>query len=325
MLAGGFPDSVVPTGMPKGKTYDVVVVGGINTDYLVKGPQLPGPGETRDGEDFLEAPGGKGANQAVAAARLGARVAFIGCVGKDVRGTALLRGLKAEKIHIQAACTKPGVPTGVALIMVGAGGEKQIFVAPGANHELLPRDIERARNVLCSAKVLLLQFEIPIQSTLAAAKLAKAAGACIVLDPAPPSKPPRELLALVDVIRPNASEMEALTGIKVKDAPSARRAAKKLFSHGTKLVATEAGEQGDLLLWEGGEKSLPRLKVKSVDATGAGDAFAAGLAVALAEGKSFEEAGRWANAAGALATTRFGAQPAMPRRREVEKILRTKQ
>lgn len=309
-------------GMRSGKIYDVVVAGGINTDYLVRGPRLPQPGETVDGEEFLEAPGGKGANQAVAAARLGARVAFVGAVGKDARGAMLLQRLKAEKINTTAAIEKSKVPTGVALIMVEAGGEKQIFVAPGANHKLSPVDIARGGQVLSSTRVVLLQFEIPMETTLAAAQLARESGAIVVLDPAPPGKVPRGLLSLIDVIRPNAAEAEALTGVKVKDVASARRAARKLFAFGIKLVATEAGNDGDLLLWEGGERLLPRLKVRPVDATGAGDAFAAGLAVAMAEGASYSEAGRLANAAAALATTKFGAQPAMPRRREVERLLR---
>lgn len=308
--------------MRNGKLYDVVVVGGINTDYLVRGPRLPQPGETVNGTEFLEAPGGKVANQAVAAARLGARVAFVGAVGKDARGATLLRSLRVEKIDTRAAVAKSKVPTGVALIMVEAQGEKQIYVAPGANHELSPRDVAQAKMLLGSARVLLLQFEVRMETTLAAAKIARESGALVVLDPAPPGKLLRGLLSLIDVIRPNAAEAEALTGVKVKDAASARRAAKKLFVHGIKLVATEAGNEGDLLLWEGGEQLLPRLKVKSVDATGAGDAFAAGLAVALAEGASYKEAGRLANAAAALATTKIGAQPAMPRRREVERLLK---
>ncbi|MDB6034310.1 MAG: ribokinase [Verrucomicrobiales bacterium] len=305
-----------------GKSYDVVVIGGINTDYLVRGTRLPRAGETVDGKEFLEAPGGKGANQAVAAARLGARVAFAGCVGNDARGTALLRGLKAEGIHTAGATRASKAPTGVALIMVEAGGEKQILVAPGANHALSVTDLEKAKRLLGSTRVLLIQFEVPMKATLWAARLARAAGACVVLDPAPPAQASRDLLSLVDVVRPNASEAEALTGLKVKDVRSARRAAEKLLAQGIKLVATQAGDEGDLLVWNGGEKLLPRIKVKSVDATGAGDAFAAGLAVALAEGQSYEAAGALANAAAALATTKFGAQPAMPFRREVERLMK---
>jgi ribokinase len=268
----------------------------------------------------LEAAGGKGANQAVAAARLGARVAFIGCVGIDLRGTALLRNLRAEGISVVAATRIAEVATGVALIMVGAGGEKQIFVAPGANHALTPADVDKAKRVLQDTRVLMIQFEVPVQTTLRAARIAKAAGACVVLDPAPPAEAPRGLLSLVDVVRPNASEAKALTGLQVIDARSARRAAKKLFSFGIKLVAMQAGDEGDMLIWKEGEVLLPRLNVKSVDATGAGDAFAAGLAVALAEGLSYPAAGALANAAAALATTKFGAQPAMPSRREVNKM-----
>jgi ribokinase len=170
--------------------------------------------------------------------------------------------------------------------------------------------------------VLLMQFEVPMPAVKTAAKIAHAAGVRIVLDPAPPAKAPAALLRLIDVIRPNSSEAKALTGVEVGDCKSARRAARKLFSYGIKVAAIQAGDQGDLIIWPGGDQLLPRLKVKTVDATGAGDAFAAGLAVALAEGRSYPDAGAFANAAAALATTKFGAMPAMPRRREVLTLMK---
>jgi ribokinase len=206
--------------------------------------------------------------------------------------------------------------------MVDKSGEKQIFCAPGANHELTASRIRKAASVIKQARVLLIQFEVPLSTVLAAARIAHAASVRVVLDPAPPVKPPAELLKLVHVIRPNASEAKALTGIHVKDLDSARSAARKLIAHGISAVATEAGKQGDLIIWRNGERLLRRLKVKTVDATGAGDAFAAGFSVALAKGRSYDDAAAFANAAAALATTKFGAMPAMPYRRDVLSLLR---
>jgi ribokinase len=302
------------------KKYDVVVVGGANTDYVVKGRRLPLPGETVDGDFFLEAHGGKGANQAVACVRLGARVAFIGRLGRDRRGDEAIRNLRREGVHVSQVGREPGTPTGVALIMVDADGEKQILVLPGANHRLTITDIKRAAPLLRSTKILLIQYEVPIPALLLAAQIARKAGARIVLDPAPARPSPKQLLRLVDIVRPNASETEALTGLKVRNAATARRAAKKLFAAGIRAVALQLGDRGDLIIWREGEQWLPRLKVRTVDATGAGDAFAAGLAVALAEGRPYREAGLFANTAAALATTKLGAQPALPRRHEVIRL-----
>ena len=302
--------------------YDVVVVGGANTDFLIRGGSLPKPGDTMDGEEFIIAGGGKGANQAVAAARLGARVVFIVCLGRDSRGNELEKLLRAEQLDCKHLHRDPAIPTGAALIMVDDSGEKQIMCAPGANHKLTPSCIRSAASVIRHARVLLIQFEVPMASVLAAAQIAHAAGVRIVLDPAPPAKAPANLLKLIEVIRPNASEAEALTGVKVTEAKSARRAAQKLFARGVKAVALQAGNEGDLIIWSGGEKLLPRLKVKTVDATGAGDAFAAGFAVALSEGRSYPEAAAFANATAALATTKVGAMPSMPNRRDVLNLLR---
>ncbi|HEY0455710.1 MAG TPA: ribokinase [Verrucomicrobiae bacterium] len=307
--------------MPSSRHFDVVVAGGANTDYLIKGPQLPQPGQTIDGTVFLQAPGGKGANQAVAAARLGAKVAFVGCLGNDRNGANLLRGLRAEGIHTSAVKRTDQASSGAALIMVDAQGEKMISCAPGANHHLNPKDISRAEALLRQTRVLLIQFEIPLPSVILAAQIAQSAGALVVLDPAPAKLVSQKLLRLVHLIRPNSTEAAALTGVTVIDLPSARRAAKKLFSLGVHAVATQAGDEGDVIFWPGEEAFFPRMNVKSIDATGAGDAFAAALAVALAEGRSLAQAGALANAAAALATTRLGAQPAMPHRSEVLALL----
>jgi len=303
------------------KKYDVVVVGGANTDFVIKGAKLPEPGETLDGDSFLEAPGGKGANQAVACARLGARVAFVGRVGSDARGDQTLHDLRKEGVNVSHVARDRRALTGVALIMVDAQAEKAILVAPGANHRFNVADVQRASGLLRSTKVLLVQYELPVPSLIKAAQIANHAGARIVVDPAPARPTPARLLRLIDVIRPNSSEAKTLTGLEIDNAATARRAARKLFALGVRAVAVPLRAKGDLIIWRDGEKWLPRLKVKAVDATGAGDAFAAGLAVALAEGLPYAEAGRLANAAAALTTTKLRAQAALPTRREVNRLL----
>lgn len=300
---------------------DILVVGGINSDYLIQGSTLPKPGETIDGQQFFEGPGGKGANQAVGAARLGSRVAFVGCIGRDERGDDLLRGLKNEGVDSRFVIRDSKAATGAALIMVDHRAEKQIMTAPGANHALRVQHIRKVFDRI-SARVVLLQFEAPLSVVTAAAQLGRKAGAQIILDPAPPvAAPNKKILALVDVIRPNSSEAEALTGICVSDRASARKAAHALLARGVRAVAIQAGEEGNLLVWQGGEELLPKIPVKSIDATGAGDAFAAAFALGLAEGRSLIDAGRMANAAAALATTKIGAQTALPRRHELDRLL----
>jgi ribokinase len=311
--------------MTNSKKWDVVVVGGANTDFLVQGSALPKPGETIDGETFQTAPGGKGANQAVAAARLGARVAFVGRLGTEERGDEIMDILRREGIDTRYVSRDRNAPTGVALIMVDKAGEKQIMTAPGANHRLRERHVQRAATVIRRARVVLMQFEVPSKTVLKAARLAREAGAKVVLDPAPPRRTSRELLALIDLIRPNASEAEALTRINATNRTSARRAAQKLFVAGARAAALQAGTGGNLLVWQagdGGECWIPKMRVKTVDATGAGDAFIAALAVALAEGQSFEIAGVFASAAAALATTKVGAQAGLPFRQEVFALMR---
>jgi ribokinase len=300
---------------------DVVVLGGINSDFIVRGGRLPCPGESMEGKDFYSGAGGKGANQAVAAARLGARVGLIGAVGKDERGSELLRKLSGEKINTQYVTRKAG-PTGAAVIAVDERGEKQIAAAMGANLALTVRDIDGAEKLISSCSVLLMQFESPMPCLIKAARIAKRAGARVVLDPAPARPLPKALAALLYAIRPNSNEAEELTGIPVNDRASARKAAQKFLGLGIELVVLEAGEEGDLLVTAKEEHLFPRLKVKSVDATGAGDAFAAGLSVGLAEGLSLREMGRLANATAALATTKVGAQEGLPSRRAVERLLR---
>ena len=301
--------------------WDVVVVGSVNTDFLIRGPKLPTPGETALGEEFHEGPGGKGANQAVAAARLGARTALVARLGRDRRGDELAERLSAEGVDLRHVVRDAEAVTGAAVILVDHHGEKEILIAPGANGRMGAADLDAAADMIRSARVVLCQLEIPLEAVSAAFRLGRAAGAKTVLDPAPARPLPDELLRLLDVIRPNASEAEALTGIPVHDRAAARRAAEQLLGRGVRAVAVQAGDEGNLLVWAGGECWMPKLPVKSIDATGAGDAFAAGLAVMLAEGRPLDEAGPFANAAAALATTVVGAQSGLPRREAVEKLL----
>jgi ribokinase len=300
--------------------WDILVVGGANTDYLVQGPRLPAPGETVEGDVFQEASGGKGANQAVAAARLGARVALVARVGIDKRSDALLAGLAQEGVETRYVLRDQEAPTGVALVLVG-GGEKQILTAAGANRRMSVADVEGAATAITTARVVLCQCEVPPEVVTRAAQLGREAGAKMILDPAPPVPLPDELFHLLDVIRPNATEAELLTGVKVKGRGSARTAAERLLGRGVGAAAVQAGDEGNLLVWTNGESWLPKLPVKSVDATGAGDAFAGALAVALAESRPLAEAGAFANAAAALATTALGAQAGLPRREAVLALL----
>jgi ribokinase len=301
--------------------YDVVVVGKANIDYLVRGPRLPAPGQSVNGDAFQEAAGGKGANQAVAAARLGARVALVARVGRDARGDAVLAHLHDEAIDTRFVTRDPEAPTGVALCQVAASGEKQILSAAGANARLSAACVRDAEPALASARIVLCQLGAPLEALEEAIRIARTARAPVMLDPGPPAPLPDALIAQLAVIRANTSEAQALTGVRVRDRASAREAAKDLLRRGVRTVAVQAGEEGDVILTRDGETWLPRFQVKRVDATGAGDAFASAFAVCLAEGKPLEEAGRFASAAAALATTGLGAQASLPRREAVLRLL----
>lgn len=306
------------------RKFDVVVLAGINTDFIIRGEQLPEPGQSVRGHSFYSGIGGKGANQAVAAARLGARTAMIARVGEDNRGRAAVRVLKESGVDVRHVTFDPKTPTGAAIIAVDANGEKQISAALGANMRLVPKQVGEAEPLIASARVLLMQFETPMESVLAAAKLARKHGLQVALDPAPPAKVPEALFPLLDLIRPNSDEAAQITGVRVKDRASARKAARKLLAMGVRIVAMESGDGGDLIVTRDDELFFPRLKVKTVDATGAGDAFAGAFALGLAEGLPLKDIGRLANATAALATTRLGPQEALPTRRELEKFLKSR-
>ena len=301
---------------------DLIVVGSANYDYLARGPELPSSRESLQGDQLVESTGGKGANQAIAAARLGAGVTFVGCIGEDQRGDRVLEQLNDEGVDTQYVVRDPSAPTGVALIQTAESGQKQILAVKGANGLLAVTHLpERS---IRSARGLIVQLEIPLPVVEKAVNIAYQAGVKVILDPAPAAPLSDELLRQVDIIKPNAKEAEALTGIHVHDRASAREAADQLLKRGVKSVMVQAGEEGNLLVWGEGESWNPLLPVKTVDTTGAGDAMAAALAVCLVEGRPLEEAGPFANAAAALATTALGAQAGLPDRQEVEKLLSKK-
>jgi ribokinase len=307
--------------MPGAHAIEVAVVGKANVDYLVRGPRLPRPGMSVNGDFFHEGPGGKGANQAVAAARLGARAGLLARVGTDARGDAVIASLRAEGVETRHVLRDPNSPTGLALCQVGADGEKQILSAAGANDNLSAEDCLRAADLIASARVLLLQTGVPLAAVSEATRLALGAGVRVVLDCGPAQPLPDALLAQVFLVRANAMEAHAITGIEVNDRDSARAAARALLGGGARHALVQAGEHGDLLVGDGGEVWLPRFKVARVDATGAGDAFSAAMAVWIAEGKTPREAAPFASAAAALATTALGAQAGLPQRAAVLALL----
>lgn len=301
----------------------IVVVGSSNTDLVVTLPALPKPGETLLGGDLLTAQGGKGANQAVAAARLGAAVTLVGCVGDDDFGAASLAQYAREGMDTSRMRVVAGTPSGVALIFVGASGENMIAVASGANRRLSAADIEAAAPVIQAADVLLLQLETPLTTVLSAARLAHAAGVKVILNPAPAQPLAASLLALVDVLTPNEREALLVSGLPADAAPAA--AAAHLQSLGVKTVVVTLGAAGALVKDAAHPAfTVPSFRVPAVDTVAAGDAFNGGLAVALAQDQPLAAAVRFANAVAALAVTRPGAQSSLPSAQEVAAFLEAK-
>ncbi|MBE7559845.1 ribokinase [bacterium] len=297
----------------------IFVVGSSNTDMVVVSERLPGPGETVMGGRFLCAAGGKGANQAVAAARLGGRVHFIGCLGMDAWGDAALANLAREGIDVSGVRRDPTEPSGVALILVDAAGRNLISVAPGANAALRPEHLIHLKRELTADDWLLLQLEVPFDTVEAAIEIASRNGAHILLDPAPMAQPERvcSWLKDIDVCKPNEHECELLTGVAVSDLTSARAAWAAMGVDRPHWLVVTLGEHGAVALGDE-EGSFPAPQVSTVDSTAAGDCFSGALAVQLAEGASMRQAIGFACRAAALSTTRPGAQPSLPTRREVE-------
>ena len=299
---------------------DVVVVGGINFDFLARGAHLPRAGQTRRGEQFQAAPGGKGLNQAVGAARLGAKVALVARCGADETGNRCVKTLQENGVITSWVVRDENAHTGRAVIVVDREGEKMIVAVPGANARLAPSDVKAAAAVIKKAKVLVINLEAPLPAAVAAAKLAREAGVKVVLDPAPAMPLPDQLLALCDVVRPDAFEAHVLTGVEILSRADARRAARRLRKLGAAAAVVQAPD-GDLVVSAEGERWLPRYNVKSVDSTGAGDAFVAGVAAALAEGALTAQAAMLGSVCAALATTRLGAVAGLPTRSEALELL----
>ena len=304
--------------MATSKKVQVVVVGSTNFDMVVKVNRLPKEGESLLATNLKFFPGGKGANQAVGVSRLGGKVSFIGAVGKDMIGDFLIRGLKGNGIDTTLVKRDAELATGCAFIPLLPNGNNCIVVDPGANFGLTPGDLERAKEVIARADAVAAVLEIPIEVVEAAFLLAKKAGKLTVLDAGPPRHCPAEILKLADIISPNETELEHLSGEKVSGRVSAREAAEKLLEHGVKTLVLKLGSDGSMLVTAKGSKHFPACRVEPVDATAAGDAFTAALTVRVAAGDQLEDAIRYANIAGALATTKLGAQPSLPTRKEVE-------
>ncbi len=299
----------------------IVVVGSSNTDMIIQSARIPRPGETILGGEFTMAAGGKGANQAVGAARAGGQVTFVARVGDDLFGKQAIEGFKGDGINVDHVTRDTGSPSGVALIVVAADGENSIVVASGANGRLSPADVQAARGAITSAAVLLCQLETPIETVTAAVEAAAAAGVRVILNPAPARPLEDSLLKHVSVLTPNETEAELLTGVKVEDDAGAARAAAHLRNRGVKMALITLGSRGTFVCADGISEIVPTFKVDPVDTTAAGDVFNGALAVALAEGKPLRDAVRFANAAGALSVTRLGAQPSAPKRADIEAML----
>jgi len=298
----------------------IIVAGSVNMDLVVRASRMPKEGESLIGSGFKMVPGGKGANQAVAAARLGSATHFLGRVGSDVFGTSLRENLASCGVNTDHLIEDDG-PSGIAMIIVNEAGQNSIVVALGANDEVRPDDLSGAADLFSVADFLLVQLEVPLETVEAALDMAREAGVKSVLDAGPPRKLTLELLCKADIVSPNETETAALTGVEVVDPATAREAAKKLLDGGVETVVLKLGEQGSFVATRDLEEHVPAFRVDAVDTTAAGDAFTAALAVALADGDDLVDAVRFANAAGAVAVTRFGAQPSMPTRDEVERLV----
>ncbi len=299
----------------------IVVVGSSNTDMIIRMERIPRPGETVLGGEFSTAAGGKGANQAVAAARAGGSVTFVARVGRDLFGDEALKGFGADGIDITHIIRDSSAPSGVAFIFVDANGENSIAVASGANGNVSPSDVAAAGEAISRASIFLMQLEIPLEAVTAAAETAHEHGVRVILNPAPARELPASLLGMVSILTPNETEAELLTGIPVTDERSAGKAANALMDMGIGTVLITMGARG-VFAAEGSMRELvPGFRVEAVDTTAAGDVFNGALAVALAEGTPLREAVRFACAAAALSVTKLGAQPSAPIRSEIERML----
>ena len=289
----------------------ILVIGSSNTDMTIKSDNLPLPGQTILGGRFIMGPGGKGANQAVAAKRLGGNVEFICKIGHDIFGKNAADGYKKEGIDISHILYSTE-PSGVALILVDKTGENVISVAPGANGDLSVEDIESIANVIKEADYLILQLEIPTDAVIRAAKIAHEAGVYVILNPAPACKLPNELFQYISLITPNQTETELMTGVKLINEQSFITAVENFNRMGVKDVIITLGSKGSLVCYDGKNEFVPAIKVDAVDATAAGDTFCGAVCVALSQGKNLKEAAVFATKAASLTVQKMGAQDSIP-------------
>jgi ribokinase len=296
----------------------IVVVGSSNTDMVIKAARLPAPGETVLGGHFFMNPGGKGANQAVAAQRLGGAVTFIAKVGIDIFGQQSLRLFQNEGLDISQIISDPENPSGIALITLGEAGENCIAVASGANAALLPADFEKAHKKITSADLVLMQLEIPVETVAYVAALAAQHGRKVILNPAPAAPLPDALFQHISILTPNETETEILTGIKIGEQSTMERAAARLHSRGVETVIITLGAQGAFISSGTTKERVAAPVVEAVDTTAAGDVFNGALAVALSEGQSLKDAVTYGCKAAAISVTRLGAQAAAPYRHEMD-------
>ncbi|MTD27945.1 ribokinase [Erwinia sorbitola] len=303
------------------KTGKLAVLGSINADHILNLTHFPRPGETVIGKQYQVAFGGKGANQAVAAGRSGAEIAFIACVGEDDIGERIRQQLAKDRIDVSPVEVVADDSTGVALIFVNGEGENTIGIHAGANAALTPARVEKHQQVIADAAALLMQLESPLESVLAAAQIAHQHHTQVILNPAPATELSDELLSLVDMITPNETEAQILTGVAVNSDEDAARAAEVLHKKGIGTVLITLGSRGVWLSEQGRGQRIPGFRVEAVDTIAAGDTFNGALITALLEQRPMAEAVRFAHAAAAIAVTRRGAQPSVPWREEIDSFL----
>ncbi|USD34360.1 MULTISPECIES: ribokinase [Vibrio] len=299
----------------------LVVLGSVNADHVLQVPSFPRPGETLHGRNYQVIPGGKGANQAVAAARLNADTGFIACVGDDAFGINIRENFKMDNINIAGVKMQPNCPTGIAMIQVAESGENSICISAEANAKLTEDAIEVDLERIRQANYLLMQLETPMCGIEKAAKVAKASRTNVILNPAPARELSDELLACIDVITPNETEAEVLTGVTVIDNESAQEAANALHRKGIEIVLITLGAKGVWLSQNGRGELIPGFRVEATDTTAAGDTFNGALVTGLLEDLPLESAIKFAHAAAAISVTRFGAQTSIPSRAEVDAFL----
>jgi ribokinase len=303
------------------KRNSVLVIGSANLDMVVATERFPKSGETMFANKFQMFPGGKGANQAVCCSKLGGEVHFLGKIGNDIFGERLRKSMESDGVDLRYLLTDIEESTGLAFITVDDSGQNQIIVISGSNKNLSPSDIEESKRLFELTNLTLLQLEVPLETVIRAAELARQHGHIVILNPAPARNLPGQLLKLVDYLTPNETEAEILTGISVNDKDSATRAAKELIREGVSTVIITLGDKGSILVTPGKTEIFPAMNVIAVDTTAAGDAFNGALAYSIAAAGKVEDAVRFATNVAAFSVTRIGAQPSMPTQKELKEFL----